>query len=100
MNVALIGRGGGVIASRGPGSMSWLPGENRTPVDYERWTAPSRAGAEHNYVARMVAAPDFYVIASFDDGPARAARLRFILLCWRRSPRWGCSASSTCVRST
>lgn len=81
VNVALIGRGGGVIANRGDGAdMSWLPQQERIPASRERWTGPSRAGAERTYAARLVAEPDFYVVASFDDAPARAARLQFILL--------------------
>lgn len=81
MNVALIGRESGVIATRGnDADLSWLPQQDRVPAGSERWTAPSRAGAERSYVARMVAEPDFYVVANFDEGPARTARLRFIML--------------------
>lgn len=81
MNVALIGRGGGVLASRGNDSdLSWLPGEERALSARERWTAASRAGPERSYVARMVVEPDFYIVANFDEGPARAAWLQFMVL--------------------
>lgn len=81
MNVALIGRSGGVIASRGDGSdLSWLPQQDRPPAGHERWTAPSRAGPERSYAARMVAEPALYIVASFDEGPAQAAWLQFVLL--------------------
>ncbi|MGO4171248.1 sensor histidine kinase [Bosea sp. TAF32] len=81
MNVALIGRGSDIVANRGDDAdMNWLPQQNRVPNGRERWTAPSRAGPDRVYSARMVADPDFYVIASFDDGPAQAARLQFFVL--------------------
>ena len=81
MDVALIGRSSGVVASRGDNTdMSWLPQEDRVPTARERWTAPSRAGPDRTYTARTVTEPDFYVIASFDDGPARIARLQFYVL--------------------
>jgi two-component sensor histidine kinase len=82
MDVALIGRNTGVVVSRGSDSddVSWLPGRDRIPEGRERWTALSRAGVERIYAARMVAEPDFYVVASFDQGPEQAARLQFYVL--------------------
>ena len=81
LNVALVGRDTGVIASRGDDrGMSWLPRTDRIPEKHARWTAPSRAGEDNTYAARMVAEPDFYIVASFDDRPAEAARLQFIAL--------------------
>jgi two-component sensor histidine kinase len=82
MNVALIGRDTGVVVSRGPddGDTSWLPGKNRVPEGRERWTDMSRAGIERVYAARMVAEPDFYVLASFDQEPEQAARMQFYVL--------------------
>lgn len=80
-NVALVGRDTGVIASRGDDrDMSWLPRTDRIPEMHARWTAPSRAGEDNTYAARMVAEPDFYIVASFDGRPAEAARLQFIVL--------------------
>lgn len=81
LNVALIGRDAGVIASRGDGrDLSWLPRTDRMPETFARWVAPNRAGEDSAFVARMVAEPDFYIVASFDERPAEAARLQFIVL--------------------
>jgi hypothetical protein len=81
MNVALLARGGRVVASRGEDQdKSWLPAEERIPTTKLRWEAPSQAGGERAYAASMVAEPDFYVITSFDDAPVRAARLQFLVL--------------------
>lgn len=81
LNVALVGRDAGVIASRGDNhDMSWLPRTDHIPGKHVRWTAPSRAGDDNVYAARMVAEPDFYIVASFDDRPADAARMQFIVL--------------------
>ncbi|CAM5206816.1 hypothetical protein ARD30_14115 [Bosea thiooxidans] len=82
MNVALLGRGGAVVATRGAdAALTWLPREDRMPgAGRENWIAPSRAGPERAYSTRMVAEPDFYVVASFDDASERKARLQFIVL--------------------
>jgi hypothetical protein len=81
LNVALVGRDAGVIASRGDNSdLSWLPRTDRVPDRHARWSAPNRAGVESAFAARMVAEPDFYIIASFDGRPSEAARLQFIVL--------------------
>jgi hypothetical protein len=80
-NVALIGRDAGVIASRGDNrEPTWLPLRERMPEKHMRWSAPNRAGVDSVFAARMVAEPDFYIVASFDDRPAEAARLQFIVL--------------------
>ncbi|WP_377843829.1 histidine kinase dimerization/phosphoacceptor domain -containing protein [Bosea sp. UC22_33] len=80
-NVALIGRDAGVIASRGDNrEPSWLPLTERMPAKHVRWSAPNRAGVDSVFAARMVAEPDFYIVASFDERPAEAARLQFIVL--------------------
>jgi len=81
LNVALVGRDAGVIASRGDNrDMSWLPRTERGIDKHARWIAPSRAGVDNVYAARVVAEPDFYIVASFDDRPADAARLQFVVL--------------------
>jgi signal transduction histidine kinase len=82
LSVALLHRGSGVVTSRGveEGDESWLPAQEIVPTLKERWEAPSRAGATRAYAARMVAEPDLYVIASFDDAAARAARTQFLAL--------------------
>lgn len=81
LNVALVGRDAGVVAVRGDGrDLSWMPRAERIPERYLRWVGPNRAGQENAFAARMVAEPDFYIVASFDDRPAEAARLQFIVL--------------------
>ena len=83
LTVALVSRAAGVVASRdreGQDGSSWLPAQEIVPAGRERWQAESRAGATRTYATRMVAAPDFYVIASFDDAPSRAARTQFLVL--------------------
>jgi hypothetical protein len=81
LRVALVGRDAGVIASRGDDrDLSWLPRMERVPEKHARWVAPNRAGTDSVFVARMVAEPDFYIVASFDARPAEAARLQFIVL--------------------
>ena len=81
LNVALVGRDAGLVASRGENrDMSWLPRTDLIPEKHARWTGPSRRGEDSVYAARMVAEPDFYIVASFDDRPAEAARLQFVVL--------------------
>jgi len=81
LKVALVGRDAGLVASRGgEQDLSWLPRTDRIPEKHARWEAPNRAGEDSVFAARMVAEPDFYIVASFDDRPAKAARLQFIVL--------------------
>jgi hypothetical protein len=89
LTVALVSRSAGVIASRdssgkdGEGA-SWLPAQETLPETRERWQATSQSGATRDYAARMVAAPDFYVIASFDDALAARRAHSSWCCCWRR----------------
>ncbi len=80
--VALVSRGSDVITSRGPGEpdTSWLPAHEIVPALSERWEAPSKGGPSRSYAARLVAEPDLYVIASFDDRTEQAARTQFLTL--------------------
>lgn len=83
MNVALISSGGTVVTSRNSATSdddAWLPRREVVPQGQMRWEAPSRTGKVRTYAARLVAEPDLYVIASFDDAPARAARVQFLVL--------------------
>ena len=83
MSVALISRGGVVVTSRNNAKSDenvWLPRREVIPQSQLRWEAPSRTGKMRTYAARLVAEPDLYVIASFDDAPARAARVQFLVL--------------------
>lgn len=82
--VALVSGQAGIIASRDEpgreGDSAWLPADAGVPDTGDRWQAVSRSGETRNYGARMISAPDFYVIASFDDAPSRAARTQFLVL--------------------
>ncbi|OJV10183.1 MAG: hypothetical protein BGO20_05230 [Bosea sp. 67-29] len=81
MDVALVSRDSGVVASRGgKAPESWLPREAHLPQGLERWRAPSRDGQDRAYAARKVAEPAFYVIATFDDSREQAARIQFAVL--------------------
>ncbi|MEN5084171.1 sensor histidine kinase [Bosea sp. TWI1241] len=80
--VALVSRGkdAAILRSGGPDGGGWLPREEHVPATIERWSAPSRDGDQRTYVARMVAEPDFYVVASFDRTAERAAVVQFYAL--------------------
>lgn len=85
LKVALVSRSAGVLASRVGTSHSdpeaqWLPADLGLPESSDRWQATSRSGETRSYGARMISDPDFYVIASFDDAPGRAARTQFFVL--------------------
>lgn len=83
MKVALISSGGTVVTSRNNtmgDDDGWLPRKEVVPQGQIRWEAPSRMGKTRTYAAQLVAEPDFYVIASFDEAPARAARVQFLVL--------------------
>lgn len=88
MHAALISRGSAIVTHRGDSgsdaaneATSWLPEQEIVPGDdARRWEARSRAGHQRAYAARLVTAPDLYVIASFSDAPQRAARNQFLAL--------------------
>lgn len=83
VNVALVSRGEAVIMHRrepNPDDLSWLPEADRFPVEDGRWEARSRGGQMRAYAARLVTAPDLYVVASFGNAPERAARMQFLAL--------------------
>lgn len=76
LHAALVGRGGEPVTTRGNPDTSWLPQTEVVPDTLQRWSGPSRNGVQRAYAARMVAEPDFYVIASFDGTAERAAWLQ------------------------
>lgn len=80
--VGMISRGSGVVIQRGgsDGDESWLPEDEIVPDQIQRWRGTSRAGEARSYAARMVAAPDLYVIASFDQRAEKAAATQFYAL--------------------
>jgi len=79
---ALLRRGGEVVVARGgaQSEATWLPAVETVPQTTEHWVGSSRAGPERTYVARMVAAPDLYVVVSFDGSAEQAARTQFYIL--------------------
>jgi hypothetical protein len=87
MHAALVSRGNTMVTHRGDSdsgaandATSWLPEQEIVPDDAQRWEARSRAGHQRAYAARLVTAPDLYVIASFSDVPQQAARMQFLAL--------------------
>lgn len=83
VNVALVSGREAVVMHRGEretDDVSWLPADSPFPADGRRWEARSRAGQTRSYAARLVTAPDLYVIASFSNAPERAARMQFLAL--------------------
>lgn len=83
VNVALVSGREAVVMHRGEREtedISWLPADATFPADGRRWEAQSRAGQNRSYAARLVTAPDLYVIASFSNAPERAARMQFLAL--------------------
>lgn len=83
VDVALVSRGQSVIMHRretGDEDLSWLPEGDSFPITDRRWEARSRSGQKRSYAARLVTAPDLYVVASFSNAPERAARMQFLAL--------------------
>ncbi|WP_376984869.1 sensor histidine kinase [Bosea sp. R86505] len=83
VNVALVSRGESVIMHRpepATDDLSWLPEADSFPTENRRWEARSRSGQMRSYAARLVTAPDLYVVASFGNAPERAARMQFLAL--------------------
>ena len=83
VNVALVSGQEAVVMHRGEREtedLSWLPADRAFPADGRRWEGQSRAGQNRSYAARLVTAPDLYVIASFSKAPERAARMQFLAL--------------------
>ncbi|MDR6872504.1 two-component sensor histidine kinase [Bosea sp. BE125] len=81
--VALAGRNSDIIVSRGtaqPDDASWLPARALASAAKEPSQAQSRAGVSRIYATRIVADPDFYIVASFDDALGQAARTQFLVL--------------------
>ncbi|WP_332680819.1 histidine kinase dimerization/phosphoacceptor domain -containing protein [Bosea sp. (in: a-proteobacteria)] len=80
--VGMVSRSSGIVSQRGgsQGDENWLPRDEVAPEEIQRWRGASRAGGGHSYAARMVVAPDLYVIASFDQAAERAATLQFYAL--------------------
>lgn len=83
VNVAMVSRGDTIVMHRDEGGaddVSWLPEQKVFPDDGQRWKGRSRAGVNRTYAARLVTAPDLYIVASFSNMPEQAARTQFLVL--------------------
>lgn len=82
MMAALLRRGGNVVVARGGAQAvsTWLPQVEAVPEHSAHWSAPSQAGPNRTYAARMVAEPDLYVVVSFDGSAEQAANTQFYTL--------------------
>jgi two-component sensor histidine kinase len=81
--VALVSRGQRVIASRGipETDKAWLPENESVGTALTRAAEVSKVGERHVYVSQIVAEPDLYVLARFDNAAANAAFTQFLVLC-------------------
>ncbi len=81
--VGLVNRGGTVIISRGidEADASWLPLSEDIATSITRSQLPASSGQSYVYVSQIVAEPDLYVLARFDNEPANAAFRQFLVLC-------------------
>ncbi len=81
--VALVNRGGDVVISRGADETDtkWLPLNEEIENTLTRKLLPSALGQSYIYVSQMVAEPDLYVLARFDNMAADAAFRQFLVLC-------------------
>lgn len=82
VTVGLIHRPGEVIIARGAPDdrRAWLPRDEIVTSQVERWTGPAQDGRQAVFASQMVAEPDLYVLARFDETAERAAFLQFIAL--------------------
>lgn len=81
--VALMSRGRNVLAVRGADKTdtSWLPREETIVEPITRMRTLDGEGTSYNYASQLVAEPDLYVVARFDNEASRAAFTQFLVLC-------------------
>lgn len=81
--VALVTRGQSVIAARGvvETDRSWLPDIEEIDTTVKRVRLNNQRGQSSVFVSQIVAEPDLYVLAGFDDASANAAFTQFLVLC-------------------
>lgn len=81
--VALVNRGQSVIAARGTPEVdrSWLPDVEEMGMSLRRATHSTRSGESFVFVTQIVAEPDLYVMARYDNASINAAFTQFIVLC-------------------
>jgi two-component system, sensor histidine kinase PdtaS len=82
--IALVNRGGNVVVSRGinEADTTWLPVSEDFNAAITRSRLTARSGQSYVYVSQIVAEPDLYVLARFDDTAANAAFTQFLVLCF------------------
>lgn len=80
--VALVERSGEVVIVRGSSENdhSWLPRRELTGTDITRWSGTSRSGDSAVFASQLIAEPDLYLLARFDQTAERAAFLQFTAL--------------------
>lgn len=82
VTVGIVRDSSEVVVARGvsENDTSWLPVEGRSSPQLQRWESASRSGVTATYGSQLVAEPDLYVLARFDQQAERAAFLQFIAL--------------------
>lgn len=82
VTVGIVRDSSEVVVTRGvsENDTSWLPVEGRSGPQLQRWESASRSGVTATYGSQLVAEPDLYVLARFDQQAERAAFLQFIAL--------------------
>jgi two-component system, sensor histidine kinase PdtaS len=81
--VALMKRGQRVLAARGvaENESSWLPDAENVAAEPKRWHSKEPGTTSYVYATQLVAEPDLYVLARFDNRAADAAFYQFLVLC-------------------
>jgi two-component system, sensor histidine kinase PdtaS len=81
--IALVNRGRQVVVSRGidEADASWLPLSEDIESTIKRTRLSVPSGQSYVYVSQIVAEPDLYVLARFDNTAANAAFTQFLVLC-------------------
>jgi two-component system, sensor histidine kinase PdtaS len=81
--VALMKRGQQVLAARGVGESetTWLPETENLSAQPDRWRSRATGTTSFVYATQIVADPDLYVLARFDNKAADAAFYQFLVLC-------------------
>ena len=82
--VALVERGSNIIITRGAdeSDKTWLPLSEDIAGTITRSQLPTSSGQSYIYVSQIVAEPDLYVLARFDNVTANAAFRQFLVLCF------------------
>jgi two-component sensor histidine kinase len=79
--VALMMQGGKVLVERSASRQDWLPQNEIFGVEPRRWQSRRPGDTYQVYATQMVAEPDLYVLARFDNAAASAAYMQFLVLC-------------------